>query len=234
MCISQLGRLMLVLSVFLTPLSKKTVLAQPTAGKIEVNDPKAKALLDKVKKQYEGFTALESTFKLEITLAEQSKPEVQTGKFYQQGEKFRLESGKDFVVSDGKLIWRKVNNTVQITNAVSKKNDDNLMSPSDLIKIYEKKDYTYAITGERVEGWSKKATVITFKPNNRRSDYTKIEVVIDQKTNYVVSIKAFERDQSHYKLNLEMPNINTIQDAARFTFDRAKYPNLRVEDMRED
>jgi outer membrane lipoprotein carrier protein len=234
MLFNQLRRLVFVLLVFVTPLSKISLFSQPMSAKTDVSDPKAKALLDKVKKQYEGYQALESAFKLEISLAEQAKPEVQSGKFYQQGEKFRVDTGKDFIISDGKLIWQKVNNTVRITNVSNKSSDDNMMSPRDLLKIYEKKDYTYAITGEKAEGWSKKATLITFKPNNRRSDYTKIEVVIDQKTNYVVSMKVFERDQSHYKLNLDLPSINTIQDGGRFAFDRTKYPNLKVEDMRED
>jgi outer membrane lipoprotein carrier protein len=227
-----LRRLSFVLA-FLVPLSQMPIFAQPSAIKAD-NDPKAKALLDKVKKQYEGYSALVSIFKLEMTFAEQSKPEVQTGKFYQQGDKYRFDNGKDFIISDGKLVWQKSNNTVLITNANRKSNSGSMMSPKDLMKIYEKPDYTYAITGERVENWSKKATVITFKPNNRRSDYTKIEVVVDQKTNYVVSIKVFERDQSHYKLNLDLPVVNTIQDGALFTFDKSKYANVKIEDMRED
>jgi outer membrane lipoprotein-sorting protein len=230
---NQLKRLSIVLVVFVS-VSLIPVFAQkPMTIKSEGNDLKAKAMLDKAKKHYESY-AWDGTFKLEIKLAEQTKPEIQTGKYYQQGEKYRAEMGKDFIVSDGKLVWTKRDNTVRITNATDNSKSGSIMSPKDLIKIYEKSDYTYGITGERTENWSKKATVITFKPNNRRSEYTKIEFAIDQKTNYVVSVKFFDRDQSHSKFNLDPPIIKTVQDATLFSFDKSKYAHIKVEDMRED
>ena len=101
-------RKLLILTIFLTPLSMGTVLAQPTTVKADVTDAKAKALLDKVKRLYDGYTTFESNFKVENKLAEQSKPEIMTGKIYQQGEYFRAEFGKDFIMGNGKIIWQKV------------------------------------------------------------------------------------------------------------------------------
>jgi outer membrane lipoprotein carrier protein len=210
--------------------------AQPIAVKSDVSDPKTKAFLDKVKKQYEGYTTLETKFKLETKMAEQPKADVQSGKIVQQGERYRvdMDKDKDFIISDGKIIWQKAGNIVRMMN-VSKKGSNELLSPKDLIKIYEKKEYAYGITGERAEAWSAKATIVTLKPlNNRRSDYTKIEIAIDQKTNYIVSVTAFGRDQSRYKVTMEQPATNQKQDANKFTFDKSKYPGVKVEDLRED
>ncbi len=227
---------------FLYPLSigfflnLTVVLGQPVAVKSDVSDPKTKALLDKVKKQYEGYTTLETKFKLETKMAEQPKADVQAGKIAQQGDRYRvdIDKEKDFIISDGKIIWQKAGNIVRIMNA-SNKTSNELLSPKDLMKIYEKKEYAYGITGERAEGWSAKATIVTFKPiNNRRSDYTKIEIAIDQKTNYIVSVTAFGRDQSRYKLSMEPPATNQKQDTTRFIFDKTKFPGIKVEDLRVD
>jgi outer membrane lipoprotein carrier protein len=224
---------------FLSPLSicfflnLTVVSAQPMAVKTDVSDPKTKAFLDKVKKQYEGYATLETKFKLETKMAEQPKADVQAGKIAQQGDRYRvdMEKDKDFIISDGKIIWQKAGNIVRIMNA-SGKSTNELLSPKDLMKIYEKKEYAFGITGERAENWSPKATIVTLKPlNNRRSDYTKIEISIDQKTNYIVSVTAFGRDQSRYKLSMEPPATNQKQEVGKFVFDKTKFPGIKVEDF---
>ena len=202
-------------------------------SKTEASDPKAKALLEKVKKLYESYESIESSFTLSLKMAEQAKEEVQKGKICQQGEKYRVDMGKQTVWGDAKIIWLKVDNTVQIMNS-SGKNTSQMMSMKDLMSIYEKKDYVYTIMGESTEGWSKKATLITFKPTNRKGDYTQIRVAIDQKTNQVVSITTFGKDQSRYKLSIEQPTTNKKYAADFFTFDKSKFPNAKIEDLRVD
>ena len=103
-----------------------------------------------------------------------------------------------------------------------------------MIKIYENKEYSYAIQDETAEGWSKKATIIVFKPNNRRNEFTQIRVAIDQKTNQVVNLTASGRDQSRMKLSLDVPVLNKTYPTTFFVFDKSKYPNVQIEDAREN
>ena len=224
------------LSIFIllfAPLSMTIIRAQPTAVKADLTDAKAKSLLDKVKKQYDGYASLESNFKIEYKLAEQPKPEIMSGKIYQKGSSFRAEMGKDFVIGNGQIIWQKAGNAVQIKSASSKDADD-LMTPKTLIRMYEKKEFTFGVTGESAEGWSKKATILTGKPTNRRSEFTKIVLAIDQKTNHIVSVTAFGRDQSRSKVSLEPPVLNQKYNDSMFNFDKSKYPGVKVQDLRVD
>lgn len=216
-------------------LSTFTLSAQTSSvAKGETSDPKAKALLDKVKTLYQGFQTLESNFSLSLKLAEQTKEEVQKGKIYQSGDKYRVEmNNNQLILSDGKILWHKIANTVRVTNATSKNTSD-LLSPKDLMTIYEKKDYIFAIYGEAADGWSKKATIITFKPMNKKSEYSQIRVAIDQKSNNVASITAFGKDQSRYKLSLDQPITNKNYPTEFFVFEKAKYPNVKIEDLRID
>jgi outer membrane lipoprotein carrier protein len=208
--------------------------AQSGAAKGETSDPKAKALLDKVKALYESFQTFESNFSMAIKLAELPKEESQKGKFYQEGEKIRTEmNNKQLIISDGKTLWYKKDNTVSITNATAK-GASGFMSPKDLMNLYQKNDYIFAISGEAAEGWSKKATIVTFKPVSRKSDYTQIKVAIDQKTNNVVSFTGFGKDQSRVKISIDQPTTNKKYAADFFTFDKSKYPNVKVEDLRID
>ncbi len=225
-------RNLLLLTLLFAPLSITTLKAQPSSVKSET-DPKAKALLDKVKSKYDGYSSLESKFKLEFKLAEQPKPETMSGKVYQQGDNFRAEMGSDFVIGNGQMIWQKSGNTVQIKSANSKDADD-LMTPKTLIRMYEKKEFIFGITGESAESWSKKATILTGKPTNRRSEFTKIVLAVDQKTNNIVSVTAFGRDQSRSKISLDAPSVNQKYNATMFNFDKSQYPGVKVEDLRID
>ena len=208
--------------------------AQPTtATKTATNDPKATTLLDKVKKLYAGYSGLETNFELSFKQAEQKKEDVQKGKLYQQGDKYRAEVGNQLFISDGQTVWQKLDNTVVIKKAANTSSSE-LLSPRDLIKIYENKEYTYVIQDETAESWSKKATIIIFKPNNRRNEFTQIRVAIDQKTNNIVSLTTSGRDQSRMKLSMDAPTVNKTYPTTYFTFDKSKYPNIQVEDMREN
>jgi outer membrane lipoprotein-sorting protein len=220
-----------IVALFLTPLSY--VAAQGATAKPETSDPKARAILDKVKKQYDGYQSLETGFTLTIKLAEQPKEEVQKGKMYQKGDKFRAEMDNHIIFGDNTTIWHKEGNKVNIMNA-TKKSNDGFMSPKDLLNIYQGKDYIYALYGETADGWSKKAMIINFKPVNRRSEYTQIRVAIDSKTNQIVSATAFGRDQSRTKLAFDQPSVNKKYAADFFVFDKSKYPNIKVEDLRTD
>ncbi len=212
-------------------LSSNFLISAQTA-KPEVSDPKAKAILDKVKKMYDGYSGWETNFELGIKLAEQRKESIQKGKFYQSGEKFRVEMGNQLIFSDGALMYQKSDNVVRIMKP--SKNSTQMLSPRDLMRMYEKKEFTFALVGEAPEGWSKKAIQIVFKPNNRRNEYTQMKMFIDQKTNHVVSIQAFGRDASKYTLRMEAPSVNKTYLASNFTFDAAKNPNVKVEDMRDE
>jgi outer membrane lipoprotein carrier protein len=203
-------------------------------SKGEISDPKAKALLDKVKALYQSFQTLESNFSLALKLPEQTKEETQKGKIYQNGDKYRVEmNNNQLIISDGKSLWHKIDNTVRLSNATSK-NSSELLSPKDLMTIYEKNDYIFGIYGENTEGWSRKATIISFKPINKKSEYSQIRVAIDQKSNNVVSITAFGKDQSRYKLSLDPPTPNKKYATEFFTFEKTKYPNVKIEDLRID
>ncbi len=228
----KLLRNILVLTLFFAPLSMTTILAQPSSVKSET-DAKAKSILDKVKKQYDGYSSVESKFKLEFKQAEQTKSETVSGKIYQQGDKFRAEMGSDFVIGNGQAIWQKSGNDVQLKCADGKEADD-LLTPKTLIRMYEKKEFIFGITGESAEGWSKKATILTGKPTNRRSEFTKIVLAIDQKTNNIVSVTAFGRDQSRSKISLDAPSVNQKYNTSMFNFDKSQYPGVKVQDLRID
>jgi outer membrane lipoprotein-sorting protein len=198
----------------------------------EKADPAAKKVLDKIRKKYEGFKSMEAAFTLTIEVPNQPR-EVQKGTIAQEGEKFRLDMDPQVIVSDGKTTWvyLKKNNEVQINDTDPKGTDNGFMTPRDLLRRYQKGDFLFAITDKTTEG-NRVLTQIEFKPKDRNNEYSKLRVSIDEKTNTIESIRAFGKDGSRYLFAITKLTPNKQFGSTGFQFDKAKYPGVRVEDLR--
>lgn len=198
------------------------------------SDPKAKKILDKVKKQYDAYQSLYSEFTLEIEIPEQAK-ETQKGKIAQQGDKYRFELQAQEFISDGETVWiyLKKNKEIQINDAEVVEEDGEMLSPKKLLTIYEQGEYAYMLTNET---YINKIPVqqIEFKPLDEDNEYFKIRLTIEKRTAKVQSIKIFSKDGSRFTLTMDKTVANKDFAADYFTFVRSKYPkDVHVEDLRE-
>ncbi|MEY4937108.1 MAG: hypothetical protein RIS64_3467 [Bacteroidota bacterium] len=204
-----------------------------TPKSAETSDPKAKTLLDKVRKQYDAYQSIEASFTLTLELAEQ-KPEVQKGTIAQQGEKYRLELSDKTIICDGATVWfhNKRNREVQINTATSG-GTTGLLSPRELMRIHERKDFIYAITSEGVEN-GKPCQFVEFKPTNKGNEYSKLRLSVDKKTNQIIGVKAFGKDGSRYTMVINELTPNKTYPNGTFNFDKSKHPGVKIEDLRID
>jgi outer membrane lipoprotein carrier protein len=207
------------------------ILAQSPAP-AEKNDQQAKKALDKVRKKYEGYKTMEAAFSLAIELPGQQK-EVQKGLIGQEGDKFRLEMDQQIIVNDTKTTWvyLKKNNEVQINNSGKRGEDSDFMTPKELLSRYQKGDFIYAIVDKTSIG-GKVLTQIEFKPKDKKSDYSKLRVSLDEKLGNIEEVKAFAKDGSRYTFTINKLTPNKKFTSSYFTFDVKKYPGVRVEDLR--
>lgn len=197
------------------------------------SDPKAKKLLDALKKDYNSYKSMEASFELIIELPGQSK-EIQSGKLIQQGEKYYVSLADQEIFCDAKSIWLYVKSMkeVQLNTAESGISED-FVSPKDMLRMYENGKYAYAIVGDVVENGTN-VTQIEFKPLDKKSQYSKLRLSINKKTNKASSLKIFSKDGSRFTLNVKniLPNKAYASDV--FVFNTKKYPGVRVEDLRID
>ncbi len=198
----------------------------------ETSDPEAKKILDKARKKYEAYKTVEATFSLTIELPGQPK-EIQKGVIGQDGQKFRLDMDQQTIMSDGKTTWvfLKKNNEVQINDFDPNDTENGFFTPKDLLKRYEKGDFLYAVTDKVTEN-NTIYTQIEFKPKDRNSEYAKLRLSLDEKTNTIQSIKAFNKDGSRFIFQITKLTPNKTFAAGHFQFDKNKYPGVKVEDLR--
>ncbi len=200
--------------------------------KTSENDPKAKAVLDKMKKKYNGYKTLEAEFNLTIEIPEEVS-NTQKGKLTQQGDKYRLSLKDRTIVSDGKSVWLHLSKSkeVQINNVEEDVQSGGISSPKDLLQAYAWNKYIYVLSSEFTEN-GRLVQQIEFKPIDRNSDYTKIRLTVDKKTTDVISIKSFGKDGSRYTLTITKltPNVNV--NTATFQFAKSECPACHFEDLR--
>lgn len=196
------------------------------------SDPAAKAILNKLRQKYDSYKTLQADFALEIQMPEQPK-DVQKGSISRQGDKYRLEMGGQTVISDGKALYLVLhkNKEVQINDVPEEGEDDSVLSPQALLKLYNSKKFVYALMNEVAQN----GTVlqqIEFKPLDPSSDYSKLRMEVDKKKNEVNNIKAFGKDGSRYTFRLTKVTPNAAIAASVFTFEKSKFPGYHVEDLR--
>ena len=197
-------------------------------------DKDAKKILDKLKAQYDTYQSMEVDFTLVFTLPEEDD-EVQKGKVGQKGEKYFLQTEDREIYSDGTAIWLylKSNNEVQLNDADMDEDEGDMLSPKDMMRIYESDDFVYAITDTKKEN-GVSYTHIEFKPSDRDSEYSKMRLIVDTKANKMKSLKVFSKDGSRYTLTIDKLKPNVSFADADFVFDPNDYPGIHVEDLRID
>lgn len=196
------------------------------------NDPAAKAILDKIKARYDSFKTVSANFSLEIEIP-QMDTETQKGKLWQEGEKYRAELDNRSIISNGETVWVYLGNNKEVQiNCASDFAGEGMMSPKDLLNIYEQEEYVYYLSNEFREG-DKLIQQIEFKPTDRESEYSKLRLTLDKKTLDVQRMKIFAKDGSRFTLKMDNWKANEVISIERFTWKESECSDCYVEDLRD-
>jgi outer membrane lipoprotein-sorting protein len=194
---------------------------------VDIKDPKAKAILDKISAELASYESVEMDFEFIIEFPG-AQAEVQKGKIIQKDDKYFVDMEMQSVYSDGKSLWlhMKNNNEVQWSN-VEEAQAGGFMDPTSLINMYKTGEYAYAITGEENGN-----QMIEFKPLDKASPYFKMRLSVVKGKNKVNSMKVFSKDGSNYTMKLSDMKSDKNYPADTFVFDKSKHPGVHVEDLR--
>jgi len=195
------------------------------------SDPAAKKILDQMKSDFDGHQSTTIDFQLIIEIPEQAE-EKQNGSIIQSDEKYQINLDQQSIYCDGTSVWihLKENKEVQISDYDGEDSGE-LMSPKDIMKIYESGEYNYALMNELKEG-GKSVKQIEFTPIDKDSEYFKMRMTIDSKSNQLKRVKVFAKDGSRFTMKVNSISYDKVYDASTFTFDASKHPGVHVEDLR--
>lgn len=218
--------------VFLTMMALVTMTFAQTNQYTDASqsDPAAKALLDKVQKKYKAYKTMQADFTLTIEIPEEAK-EVQKGKFMQSGDKYRLEAESQTMVSDGETLWLHMKNSEEVQINDVEEDEDEILSPSSFLNFYESEEFVYFLVNEFPEN-GVVVQQIEFKPLDEDSEYHKVRLTLNKKTNEVMRIKAFSKDGSRFSFELGKLIANPTLPEATFKMLKSECPECHWEDNR--
>jgi len=195
------------------------------------SDPEAIKILDVIHEDYNRYDAHKIDFDIIIELPGQGK-EVQQGSLIQAGEKFVLDMPEQHIISDNTTAWvhLKSINEVQINDA-NFDEDDEFLSPSNLMKLHHSDKYIFALFNKFSEN-GVQVTQIECKPIDSDSEFSKIRLTINEKTKFLVRVKVFSKDGSRYTMNINNHKKNYSVNAKTFSFDENNYKGAMIEDLR--
>lgn len=198
--------------------AQKPSLGQAKSGNAEKSDPKSVNILSSVNKKYASYKSMKMDLK--VTIEDGKFKEEQTGKVSVQGNKFRIDSKDQLIVSDGKKNWVYLKASKELQ--ISKPDPDDVAmfsSPDKLLKSYQK-DFISAYAGLVTYG-GKSVHAIEFKPKDRNSEYSKVRIYIDKTTYNILKIKVFDKSNIHYSIEVAKFVKNPTLKASDFIFDES-------------
>ena len=205
---------------------------QNTVSSNQDSDPEAKAILEKMRNKYEGYSSMEVSFELEIKFPEEPA-EVQQITFMKKGEAYRVEMPGRKLISDGTTLWmiQERNKEVQINDVPEVADDPGILSPQSLFSLYERKDFAYFLIGQSTEN-GKAIQQIEFKPLTDDSDFSKMRLTVVKGSNELVRVKAFGKDGARFTVKAKKITPNKSLASSMFTFNKSDYSDYYVEDLR--
>lgn len=195
----------------------------------QLNDPKAKTLLDELTKSYKEYNSIEANFSLTTLNAIQNKTTTQTGTLYLKGKKYKIELGKQEIFCDKQSVWTYLKdiNEVQINDYEANKDE---ITPSNIFTIYQN-DFNYILNGDEMIEKSN-YTIVDLMPKDKSKPFFKVRIWVDKNAKHIKRMRVFDKNGNLYTYNVNTFKTKTNLEDSFFKFDPAKHPGVHIEDLR--
>ena len=191
-------------------------------------DGGATPILKKLATKYMGY----STMKIEYSYKCEKNDKLldsKTGVMTIKGNKYTFVFGNQTSYCDGKTLWNYQKDIKEVSIYEYIEEEDNLLNPAKILSDWNKEYRAKFIRDDSENG--KVVQIIDLMPIKSSSFY-KIRLVIDKVQQEIVSVTAYEKDNTTYSYHIDKMTVNNPVDDATFVFEVAKHPDVDVNDMR--
>ncbi len=195
----------------------------------EVSGPEAQKLMQELSKKMDSYESMRVDFAMNILVPGEDES-IEKGYLIQQKENFVFDLESQTIYSDGSAVWVHIKDDQEVQiNDPDFGDDGSLMSPGQVMRLYETEDFIYDIVNE-----DKNKVEIEFKPTDDLSDYTKLRLTVNAGQTQLEKIEMFYKDGMRIIMSISdfVSNDNYTPDT--FRFDASAFPGVYVEDLRID
>lgn len=191
---------------------------------IAQKDPKAKSILDKVSSNFKTLKTVEANYNLAVTNRTGKNAGTKTGKIYLKGQKYLLTEASMEIMSDGNKTWRFEPDANEVTIGKASDAGDGI-TPQKLFTNFYDKDFIYKLNGNVKQG-TKTVAEIEMTPTDKRKNFFKVYLYVDEAQKMIVSSKIYENSGNIYTYSMNGLKINQPLSDDMFVFNKAKHPGV--------
>ncbi|MCB0768846.1 MAG: outer membrane lipoprotein carrier protein LolA [Flavobacteriales bacterium] len=190
------------------------------------DDARSKAIVDKLMAKAKGWTSFQADFTSRLQNTKDKLDVKQTGTMKVKGKKFNLVLDNNTIINDGATMWtyNKESNEVNLSDPGEMDQD---MDPSKLFTQYEK-----GFKSQFVEEKGNVQVVKLFPIDPSKKPYHTVVLKVDKAKVEPMEIQVLYKDGNIVTYTLLGFVANPDLNDALFTFNKAKYPGVEVNDMR--
>ena len=203
-------------------LTVSTGFAQPAAN--------ARNILDKAYSTYENSNGIKMTFNITTTDENGTAYQPQKGTARVKGNKFKIEMPTIDTWFDGKTQWVLMKDLNEVNISHPSNEEIASISPLALLSMY-KTGFTLDTPASGIIN-GKNAFVINMSPTGSKSDFKKISVGIDKKTNSVLQVDITLKNGMRNKIDINDYNTNYNFTYTEFIFNKDQHKGVEVVDLR--
>ena len=153
-----------------------------------------------------------------------------SGEIELKGEKFFLNTSDHLSWFNGKTQWTYLPSSDEVTITTPTEAELQTINHYALLNIY-KKGFAYQL-GDKKTFLGKSIYEVLLSSTNKQSDMTKIVLYIEKGTYQPLYIGVELRDNSRNIIQINRYQSGLKFDDSMFVFDKKKYPNVEVIDIR--
>lgn len=198
---------------------------------IEVSDPDAIQLLDKVRNKLNKAKNYAADFTFTVSYPTDQDDVIKKGALLQQGAQYFVDIEDQTMTCDGQSVWVHMiaDEEVQITDV--EESTEGFNNPSDFLSIYEKEEFIFGILQSYFKG-KDVIKEIEFKPTDEGSEFSKVRIVVNDSKKRIEEVITFYKSGIRYHLVVDDLQLNVASADGTFVFDPSKFPGIHVEDLR--
>lgn len=193
-------------------------------------DSKAKAILDKSSNAYSQVGNMTVDFTVHIKDSGSKKTDSFDGRLLLKGDKLYLSTPDAETWFDGKIQWTYMKKNQEVTISEPSEKEIQSLNPTLIFNIY-KKDCNYKLKSEKTDIKNRQVYEIDLIPQGK-SDMTRIIVQINKADNMPVFFHILHKSKVENLIYINKYNTNQNHQDKIFVFDKTKYPDADINDIR--
>lgn len=191
---------------------------------LHAQNGKCNILLDNVIKEYDNSKGVSANF----NISSESNGYVSeiSGNIFLNGNRFAFTTDEMECGYDGETLWSYIKNNEEINLSIPEEDEIININPYLLLKNYNSR-FKCSFAGKNGD-----LETILLTPKNDADNIQSVKVSINSKLLYPTRIEVVNKDSSKIVIKVTNYNSRINVDNSKFIFDKKRFPNIEVIDLR--